>query len=310
MKKLAIITAVLIVFLGACTDSTRVQNIRLPKKPAIVGLAGPVMLSPDTTEIILRDYFPMKQTFDSLSVSEELSVSFSKDSSRIILNPKSENLPKLSVLQFFTQSGKQSILLKKQGMVKHLLTFNPEDKVYKQVQMKGEMNAWNPESTPLLLQGGIWNVEVSVEPGNYQYIFVADGEEILDPSNPDSVSNGMGGYNSVLKLAKDNSQKPILETKVYDKHSITFECKNSAEEVFVFFDNFLMPDEAVKQTGNEYTCAFPTNSDYRKRVHIRVFAYNSTGFSNDLLIPLHKGSVLADANSLNRTDFHATVLYN
>ena len=52
-----------------------------------------------------------------------------------------------------------------------------------------------------------WHIEFRLFPGKYQYKLVTDGREISDPFNPDSMSNGLGGYNSLLTVGTLNSPK-------------------------------------------------------------------------------------------------------
>ena len=49
-------------------------------------------------------------------------------------------------------------------------------------------------------QASLWTVTRILEPGDYEYKFVIDGEWIPDPSNPNQVSDGYGGYNSTLHI--------------------------------------------------------------------------------------------------------------
>lgn len=48
---------------------------------------------------------------------------------------------------------------------------------------------------------GTWQVSVEIPLGTYLYKFVIDGVWIDDPSNPERVSDGYGGYNSVLDVS-------------------------------------------------------------------------------------------------------------
>ncbi len=82
---------------------------------------------------------------------------------------------------------------------------------FKKVQIKGTFNAWNPNNLNLtfeylgngksLSDQGFWVGGTWVGPGTHQYVVVADGREMRDPSNKDSVSNGMGGWNSTFTNA-------------------------------------------------------------------------------------------------------------
>lgn len=63
---------------------------------------------------------------------------------------------------------------------------------------------------------GVFSITLPFEPGNYEYLFGVDGKEILDPSNPESVPNGLGGFNSPLKVLPDfNGKRPFITPSEY-----------------------------------------------------------------------------------------------
>jgi len=68
------------------------------------------------------------------------------------------------------------------------------------VYLAGEFNGWRPD---LDLMGdddgdGTWTITYPLDPGTYQYKFVADGRWFQDPNNPKAAPDGFGGNNSVL----------------------------------------------------------------------------------------------------------------
>ncbi|MGO9022575.1 MAG: AAA family ATPase [Syntrophobacteraceae bacterium] len=68
------------------------------------------------------------------------------------------------------------------------------------VHLAGDFNRWNPEKEPLFnLSGrGLWQKSVPLQPGQYQYKYVIDGNWVLDPANPKTVP-GPVGPNSVFE---------------------------------------------------------------------------------------------------------------
>ncbi len=70
------------------------------------------------------------------------------------------------------------------------------------VCVAGSFNDWNPEKAPLIPTGdGRWIAQLEVDPGRYEYLFVADGQWVADPKAPESVENPFGGRNSVVTVA-------------------------------------------------------------------------------------------------------------
>ena len=68
------------------------------------------------------------------------------------------------------------------------------------VHLAGNFNRWNPAKEPLFnLSGrGLWQKSVPLQPGEYQYKYVIDGNWVLDPANPKTVP-GPVGPNSVFE---------------------------------------------------------------------------------------------------------------
>jgi hypothetical protein len=48
---------------------------------------------------------------------------------------------------------------------------------------------------------GIWKATLSLEPGRYEYLFIADGNWENDPACPCCVANEFGGKNCVKIIA-------------------------------------------------------------------------------------------------------------
>ncbi len=70
------------------------------------------------------------------------------------------------------------------------------------VCVAGSFNHWKPELTPLVPKpDGRWVGELSVAPGRYEYLFVVDGQWILDPKAKETVQNPYGGKNAVLMIS-------------------------------------------------------------------------------------------------------------
>jgi 1,4-alpha-glucan branching enzyme len=76
------------------------------------------------------------------------------------------------------------------------------------VMLAGNFNGWNKQANPMTVNSnGVWSLVMDLKKGKtYYYKFVIDGYWVADPDNPDTVSDGMGGVNSVLdlKISKTN----------------------------------------------------------------------------------------------------------
>jgi 1,4-alpha-glucan branching enzyme len=71
----------------------------------------------------------------------------------------------------------------------------------KEVFVAGQFNDWSPARDRMTKdKDGVWRATLDLKPGTYEYRFVADGQWIEDPGNPDKVPNPYGGSNSVVTV--------------------------------------------------------------------------------------------------------------
>ena len=291
----------------ACTSSNLIPN--LPQKLAIRDLATPVQLVSEQSEINLEDYFLDVSQIDSVKTLPVFQVSISSDKKFAKISYQAAKTPLLSELKVWVKGFPYSLLLKKSKKIHATFTFNPKSKNYKTVQIKGQMNDWNASKTTLELKDGLYQTSMWLNPGKYQYLLVVDGKEMLDPENPNSEDNNIGGRNSVVAVGenKDNL-KPALSIQ-NASNGVTISVINQVNEVFVFWENYRLDKSFVNIDGNSIRVAIPSNAKTVKRSYIRVWAYNANGCSNDLLIPIDNGNVLTNVNQLQRSDKQSQILY-
>ena len=69
------------------------------------------------------------------------------------------------------------------------------------ISVAGTFNNWSLTATPLRKSNpGEWSVDVHLEPGRYEYLYVVDGEWRVDPHASEVCLNPFGGLNSVLNV--------------------------------------------------------------------------------------------------------------
>jgi len=57
----------------------------------------------------------------------------------------------------------------------------------KEVGISGDFNKWNPEALTLVKKNSkTWEALVPLPPGRYKYLCRIDGQDVLDPLNPDT----------------------------------------------------------------------------------------------------------------------------
>ncbi|MCA6365677.1 MAG: alpha-glucosidase C-terminal domain-containing protein [Cytophagales bacterium] len=289
--------AILLIGLSSCEKKSKIQ---FNDTGLIIGNASPLLINPDSTYVNLEDYVLDLAKIDSISVPTGLTQN--RDGRNLSLTGEMKST--IASLQLW--SGGVSYAIPLQKINKKAVTFTFSGKA-KEVKTKGEFNAWNAAASEFKNEGGMFTLSLLLNPGNYQYLFVVDGKEIRDPSNNDSIDNGAGGWNSLLKIERPDAKKlPRLTTYKTNGQSITLQLSNPATEVTAYWKNFSLP---VVQKKDQLIIPIPDQATKEVRTHIRVWAANETGISNDVLIPLQNGEVVLDAAALTRQDKEAQILY-
>ncbi len=306
-KHLPIIIPIIALAFSSCKSN---NDIPVAKEPQMIKLTAPVRINSDSTVLELSDYLLRPREIDSLKADPSLRCMISADSSKLVIKPTDRDFPKLSVLKIWSKGFSYSLVLEKSTKMRYRFTFNPKNKKYRHVQIKGQMNEWNPSAGYLFEKDGKWHIDFQLFPGKYQYKLILDGKERSDVDNPDSVSNNMGGYNSLLTLGNLNAAGlPVLFSKKAEKYRLTLGLKSKADTIFVFWQNYLLDHKFWKRDSAGLTIDLPRKSRESARSFIRVYAYNNVGISNEILVPLQDGKVLTDPKELTRADREAMVLY-
>jgi 1,4-alpha-glucan branching enzyme len=68
-----------------------------------------------------------------------------------------------------------------------------------EVHLAGDFNNWNTtEFKARRFKDGTWKKMVQLKPGQYEYLFLVDGQWWTDPENPSRIANQFGSENSVV----------------------------------------------------------------------------------------------------------------
>ena len=80
-------------------------------------------------------------------------------------------------------------------------TFTLEAPDAKSVVLTGNFCNWAREGRPLKRNGhGIWQLDLTLPPGRYEYRFLVDGQWRDDPACGERVSNPFGTQNCVFEV--------------------------------------------------------------------------------------------------------------
>ncbi len=282
----------------------------IPDSSVSVGLFTPVQLNHDTTVIHLSDFFPEPGIIDSIDIIGVDHSSWSESSHELTI-VSSDKMPVISELRIWIAGNSYSVILKKSQKQWVELVYDPGNKVHKMVQAPGEFNGWTPSRAPLTIKDGKWAASLLLIPGTYQYQFIVDGKWMTDPANPDSVDNNMGAFNSVLVVGQDAKKDiPVLYTHTYERCEIKIGVDTIPDGIYVFWENFLLPDAFLEWEENNLEIYIPKEARFMERSYLRIWAYNESGTSNEILIPLNYGRVLDDPMKIKRNEKYALILYN
>ena len=309
-KCLALFASLLM--LGAMWSCQTRPDMIFPDGDAIFGLASPVQLEGDTTKVYLTDYFVMgtEADIDSVTGTERLGYLLADDRQELHIVARSNFIPHLSEMKIWKEGTPYSIMVKRSKREQFTFRFDPQGERYRRVALRGEMNDWNAGANPMHLIDGVWQTELDLNPGRYQYQIRANGEDMLDPNNPNVVDNNVGGYNSLLEVGQvDRDVAPRLYPESHRRYKVNVAKENEVDEVFVFWQNFRLPDIYVTSHDGQILIQVPGDAAEEQRSFLRIWAQNEHGPSNDLLIPLEYGRPVTDPEQLTREDKEATIMY-
>ena len=302
MKKTIQLLALFILLVGFSACKTNEKSSATAEKCIL-----PIWLNFDNTEFIVTDFAELDE-IDSVTI-ENQKQTIDKLGKFIFITP--ENAPNLMIMNIWTNDKSISVVLKKSLKQLISFTFDPKGKIYKKVQLKGEFNAWNPSATNLTFDNGVWKTSILVGKGKYQYLVVADDKEMLDDANPNKIDNNKGGFNSLLIIGEnETNQAPNLLSESFKDDEIILSATNSPTKIYVLWNNTKLDNENAKYSDGKIIIHIPDEAKSHYRSFIRAFSSNSTGISNDILIPLSEGNVITDVKELDRNDRQTNILYN
>ncbi len=104
--------------------------------------------------------------------------------------------------------GKKSCTTKKKCAVKIIAKKAPTAKKVKfviaapdasAVMLAGDFNNWKV-TTSLKKGKKMWEKDISLKPGKYEYKFIVDGNWVNDPNNNSCAWNSFGTQNSIIEI--------------------------------------------------------------------------------------------------------------
>ncbi len=161
------------------------------------------------------------------------------------------------------------------------------------VNLFASFNGWNRENLPMSndKKKKNYSLTVPLEPGTYQYKFYVQGNEFIDPENPDSIPNGLGGYNSVITIPNPHPEESYLFVNGYEKTkdriTVSFSYYNSKyrspvkrDEISALYNNSVLSGERISTAANKFLVTLDTAGLKGENV-LRV-AVNRNGLASNI----------------------------
>jgi cyclomaltodextrinase len=272
---------------------------------ALNGIYTPFQLNRDTSRIIISDYVVDGQITHLLLPPGLKNISKQADE-LLLVGDLSEKMATLS----FQNKGKQENLVLIKPSTQEVEIKIPKKEIGKKKQLRliGAFNNWNRGSSILNEERKFYTASYLLEPGRYEYKLYLDGKELLDPTNPITVSNGMGSFNNVL-LVKGDSLKPGNYELSSQSNGISIRRMRSEANFIVLWNNKVLPSPCKGNYPSYCISQIPAEAKKIKRSYLRVFSYLGENKGRDQIIPLEYGEVLTSATQLDRSDWHKASLY-
>ncbi|KAF0151192.1 MAG: Glycosidase [Ignavibacteria bacterium] len=168
------------------------------------------LIAGKTDSMLISDMFYSPKYKVTFAPNQNVIVDYDKKSKVVRFTPNL-NFSGLTLIDFKLGKETYSIPVRSSVQPKFKFTYKPAKK-YNKLTLFGSFNGWDRSSMPMKDENndGIFETEVALEPGRYEYKFFGDGEEIIDPNNPNKKPNGMGDYNSIFNVEEHNLGKLFL----------------------------------------------------------------------------------------------------
>jgi len=256
-----------------------------------------------------------------------------KDSSSIILQSKNDFVG-MTLIDFTLDDNVYSIPVTIHKNASYKFQFKP-DRKYSELYLFGSFNGWNRKDIAMTDENGdgTFEAEVTLEPGVYAYKFFGDGEEIVDPVNPNKTPNGFGSFNSLRTIEEAKTEKIFLhvgnnKNKIFSfviegidfsknitqKNIITLLNNNKINEDSIAIEkNKIIVDLADYEFGERDLLRLAVTKEGRTTNFQNVFLANGNPISNSSKFDWYDGiiySLMIDRFSDGDTSLNNSVIHD
>ncbi len=301
--KRSFLFSILLMFLVGCESNSSPQLDIIPVQ---------FLFSGDSSEIAIQDMF-YAEDYSSLSFKDHphLNANFSTETDELTIYAD-KDFSGYTSLSFLYKNKRYDLPIK--VIERKYITFNyvPDPDV-KNVCVFGNFNFWLRNQLMMKKNDdGKFSITIPFEPGQYEYLFAVDGQEILDPSNPVSVPNGLGGFNSPLKVLPGFSgTRPFITPESYTSenelqlkfHILPHDYKEKIEQkdIIALVDNHRLSSSRINVSDKLVTLSLPKELARTNR-RIRLTWTCNVTTSNLVEVILENGSPAANGGDFKWQD--------
>ncbi len=270
LRSYNIISVLLILFIAIFTDNLKAQEIN--------DLIQPLHLTAGHTDsVLISDVFYAPDYEVKFQSDENVEVDYNPNSKIIAITP-AKNYDGLDLVNFIY--NKEHYFFPVISNKKITVTFNYKtNENPKKVNLFGSFNGWNRENIPMEeIAKGEYQASVELDPGRYEYKYFIDGKEILDPANPVTAPNGIGGFNSIIVIKSKNTGKFFLHVlglkTAKDNNIFSYYLEDVShpkltlekKSVFALLNNHKISDKFININGREIDVSMPKSELIGKKV--------------------------------------------
>jgi glycosidase len=113
---------------------------------------------------------------------------------------------------------------------------------------------------------------------------------------------------SIVVLGGERDSESYISSTSAEELTVTLEATKPVKEAVAMWQNNRIDDITIE--GNTVKVVIPQVAKKFDRSMVRLFAASEDGRFNDVLLPLERGVVVADAKQIRRKDFHSQILYS
>jgi glycosidase len=263
-----------------------------------------------TDTVLISDVFYSDNYKLSVTSNNDIRAEYTRDK-HLILTP-SEKFSGMGLIEFRKEGKNYEIPYYTGTNVMQTFIYKTKGKV-NQVNLFGSFNGWNRQELVMSDKNspGTYKISIPIEPGRYEYKFFVDGQEITDHSNSDSVSNGMGAYNSIIVVKPLNPENIFLhilgsENNIGNTTLIFYFQKENEtplqkSSVIALINNSKLPDNQLTIEGFKIKVTL-TKDDLKNDPVVRI-AVNENGLTTNLqTVRFVKGEFAANQKKQSNYD--------